>query len=130
MTRGILILALVVVIGCATSGKTPPPATIHPLFADLRPVEVEVMMQTTSGIGDALDSAVRQELLDRNYSPLAPGATRTDETGLMLVVATVERAQVSFTTADGKTLYRMETSEHLEDAPALAKTLLLSLPAK
>jgi hypothetical protein len=127
--RGALILALALVAGCATAG-TPPPATIHPTFHELRPVMVEVRVEATIPITAALDSALRAELIERNYSPIAPGARADDETGLLLVVVTKERAQTTFSAPAGTMLYRMETSGGMDDPVRLARTLLSSLPAK
>ena len=127
--RATMILALALAAGCASTAP-PPPATIHPRFAELRPVMVAVIIETTTRIGPELDAAVRAELIGKNYSPLAPGVEPDKDSGILLVVTTPERAQTTLTAPAGTLLYRMETSEGLEDPAGLAKTLLSTLPPK
>lgn len=133
VTRGTLFLMLAmvagVVAGCATAGNQPS-ATIHPTFQDLRPVMVQVVVESSLPITAELDAALRLELIERNYSSIAPGAEPDDETGLLLVVVAKERAQTTFSAPSGTMLYRMETSENLANPTALAKTLLATLPPK
>ena len=85
VTRGTMILVLALVAGCATTG-TSASATIHPTFHELRPVMVQVVVESSLPITAELDAALRAELIERKYSPIAPGAEADDETGLLLVV--------------------------------------------
>ena len=125
-----MLFPLILAVGCASTDGPEPSATIHPQFAKLRPVMVAVMVQATTGDIGELDSALRAELIERRYSPLAPGAEADDETGTLLVVVTQESAVAAFSAASGTLLYKVDTDRDLESPRALAKILLASLPPK
>jgi hypothetical protein len=130
MSRSVLTLVLLIAACSSAPIVVPRAGSIHPQFATLRPVMVAVRIEATTPNAADLDAAVRHELLERNYSPLAPGVEPDAEAGMLLVIATRERASVAFTTPEGTLIYRMDSDADPNDPPALAKALLASLPPK
>ncbi len=130
MVRPVTLLVLFVAACATTPDAVPHQGSIHPQFSERRAAMIAVRIEAPPAIAAELDEAVRRELIERNYSPLAPGAAADPETGTLLVVATSERAEAAFNAPSGTLLYRMDTSADMDDPAAVAKVLLWSLPPK
>ncbi len=122
-------LLLLFVAACALAPvAVPREGSIHSQFDARRPAMIAVRIEAPPAIAAELDEAIRRELIERNYSPLAPGAAPDQETGTLLVIATSERAEVAFSAPTGTVLYRMDTDADMEDPAALAGARHGSLP--
>ena len=127
MRRAAAVALLFLAAACASA---PPKAEIHPEFAALRPAMLVLEVDAPEDLAEDLRSTVNRALIEKNYSPLAPGARKTPDAGTFEVTFEPEGAEAVFRDPVGTALYRRILTDPPEDPEDLAEALLEALPRK
>lgn len=132
--RAPLALALAVLVAACAPRPYAAKTKVSDGYAERRPVVVSVRIDGPTVLVVPLRDALFRELIDRNYSPLAPGAPAGTETGILRVEVkdTEDRRDVTARLEDssGAVLYTAVAKDFSGSPETMALVLLWDLPSK
>ncbi len=105
-----------------------------PDYAAARPVMIAIRVEGPEATASTLADALYRRLLALHYSPLAPGAVPSPETGFLRVrrqgTEILPEAVLRLEDPGGRVLFRSTVTGYRGDPEGLARALTLALPPK